>query len=94
MAGAVSQSPQSSVWKMDIFLILCIYLKNSPSQNFQFENVLGISQVENHPSCLFPSLAAAEGVPELACLSLSTFLGYHILSQVAFLPVLGVFPST
>ena len=58
--------------------------------------MLGISQVENHPSCLCPSLAADDGVPKLACLCLSTFLGYHILSQVALLlaPALGLFPDT
>lgn len=97
MAGAVSLVLQCGNGD---FLNLVHILKKKKkkkcsSQNFPvFENVLGVSQVENHHSCLFPSLTA--GLPELACLSVCTFLGYHILSQVAFLlaPALGLFPST
>ena len=71
-------------------------LRKVPWSEFPvFEKVLGIQSVENH-SWLFPSLPDTDGVPERACPSVPAFLGYPVLSQVAFLlaPTLHFFPGT
>lgn len=76
--------------------IVCTY-SFKKSQNFQSLKMCWEPKTLRTTLGFFlPSVTDADGVPELACLSVSTFLGYHIFSQKAFLlaPTLGLFPGT
>lgn len=77
---ALERSPHSSVWKMDIFSVLCKYSFNkSPLVKNS-----SIWKGTRNPKSWEPLLAFSfpphtDGTPELACLSVSTLLGDCVL---------------